>query len=336
MTTVTSTPNRTAPSGTAPRSLLSGMPWLVWRQHRAAFLTMLAITAAALVWIGYQRGQMTDYLSGYGWPHSLSDEWRNDFQQQGGQWLDATGGALRVIPVLLGVFIGAPLFAQDIEQGTAKLIASQSAGRTRWLATKLGMTALVLVICTTVLSIAFAWWWGPVRTETAFAITWTSGTAFDVTGPVPVALTLFTVAGGMAIGVLLRRTLISMVVTFGFVIAVQGVWEYVRLALGDVVTVRTPGVDRDALASVPDGAYVLDHSYYTGSGRLLGWSTCQTEETEQAMDVCMRKADVVGWSVDYLPISQMPAMQWLGAAILLALTGAITAFVFFWGRKRLV
>lgn len=335
MTTLTSTPNRAVPSGTASRSWLSGMSWLVWRQHRAAFLTMLAITAAALVWIGYQRTQMTDYLSHYGWPHAMSDDWMTGFQPHA-SWLDRTGGALGVVPVLLGVFIGAPLFAQDLEHGTAKLVASQSAGRTRWLATKLGMTALVLVICTVPLSIGFAWWSGPVRKENT-VVDWTSGTVFDVTGPVPVALTLFTVAGGMAIGVLLRRTLMSMVVTFGFAVAVQVVWAYVRLALGDTVTVRTrQGVGDGTFPVLPDGAYQVDQWYVTGSGRLLGWSTCSGEETGKATDACLRKADVVGWSVDYLPISQMPAMQWLGAAILLVLTAAITAFVFFRGRKPLV
>jgi hypothetical protein len=44
----------------------------------------------------------------------------------------------------------------------------------------------------------------------------------------------------------------------------------------------------------------------------------------------------VGWSVDYLPMSQMSGMQWLGASILFALTAAVSAFLFIWGRKRIV
>ncbi|MFB8777714.1 hypothetical protein [Streptomyces broussonetiae] len=40
--------------------------------------------------------------------------------------------------------------------------------------------------------------------------------------------------------------------------------------------------------------------------------------------------------MDYLPISQMTGMQWLGAGILLALTAVLTAGLFAWGRRRLV
>lgn len=60
------------------------------------------------------------------------------------------------------------------------------------------------------------------------------------------------------------------------------------------------------------------------------------EASEKARDTCIQSADIVGWAVDYLPMSQMTGMQWLGASILCALTAAITAFVFLWGRKRVV
>jgi ABC-type transport system involved in multi-copper enzyme maturation permease subunit len=245
------------------------------------------------------------------------------------------GEALGVVPVLLGVFVGAPLLSQDLENGTAKLVAGQSAGRVRWLATKLGITALVVVVATGLLTAAFGWWWSPVRATNI--IDWTSGTVFDTTGPVPVALTLFTITGGVVIGMLLRRTLMAMVVTFGFAVFVQLVWSYTRLDLGSAVTVTTGrGVGGQTFPKLPDGAYQLDQSYLTGAGKLLGWSTCAHEPSQKAIDVCLRKADVVGWSVDYLPVSQMSAMQWLGAGILLALTAALTVFVFLWGRKRLV
>ncbi|MFC5219711.1 hypothetical protein [Streptomyces coerulescens] len=95
-------------------------------------------------------------------------------------------------------------------------------------------------------------------------------------------------------------------------------------------------VAENSFPTLPDAAYQLDSSYITGSGDLLGWSTCRSEQTEQAQEFCLKQADVVGWSVDYLPISQMSGMQWLGASILLALTVAMTVFLFGWRRKRLV
>lgn len=317
------------------RPRLSGMTWLVWRQHRAAFWTILAATALSVAWIVYQRGQMVDFLDGYGYPAKSLYELGNEFQPYIDAFTPVSTG-LQAIPMLLGVFLGAPLLAGDLENGTAKLVAAQSMSRTRWLATKLGLTALVVVVSTVALSAAFGWWWNPVKSEVT-VMDWTSSSAFNTTGPVPVALTLLSVFGGVAIGVVLRRTLMAMVVTFGFTVVLQLVWGHFMLSLGNVITVTTnKGVAENSSPLLPDGAYQIDEWYRTGSGDLLGWSTCAGGETDAARELCLKKADVVGWSVDYLPMSQMNGMQWFGASILFALTAGIAVFLFFWGRKRLV
>lgn len=320
MSSLTSTPTTTGSEATRTgrlrqvRPVLKGMPWLVWRQHRAVFWTVLGASALAVACIVFQRSQLQ--LDGY--THV------------------STG--LRLIPILLGVFLGAPLFAGDLENGTAKLVVTQSVNRTRWLTTKLALTALVVMVSTVALSAAFGWWWNLYKSEVT-ATEWISESTFNNTGPVPVALALFSVLGGAAIGVVLRRTLMAMVVTLGFTVVVQLVWSHFLLSLGNVVTGTTSeGVMAEtAIQTLPTGAYRMDGSnpYLTGDGKLLGWSTCADAQTEQALEVCLRKADVVGWSVDYLPISQMNGMQWFGASILLALTAAVTVFLFLWGRKRL-
>ncbi|MGW1539219.1 ABC transporter [Streptomyces sp. NPDC002309] len=339
MSTLTGTPVTTGADTPAPRRRLrlrlSGMTWLVWRQHRAAYLTVLGASVLLLAWIAFQRHTMMEFLTGYGWPENSLDSLGTEFQPYAAAF-GPVGTALGLMPVVLGVFVGAPLLAGDLEHGTAKLVAAQSASRSRWLATKLGLTALVLTVSTIALSAGFGWWWEPVK-EGTMVLDWTS-TAFDTTGPVPVALTLLTVVGGVAIGVVLRRTLTAMVVTFGFAVAVQLAWGQLRLSLGDVVTVTTDkGVlAEDSFPVLPDGAYQIDQWYLTGDGKLLGWSTCTDSASEQARDLCLRQKDVVGWAVDYLPMSQMAGMQWLGAAILFALTAAVAAFLFLWGRKRLV
>ncbi|GHH76280.1 transporter [Streptomyces sulfonofaciens] len=337
----TSNPTRTptagahgaAPSPAATRApRLSGLTWLVWRQHRAGFWTLLAATALSLAWIAYQRAGLVHHLTAEGWPGSSPDRWLEGMAPYSAA-LQKVAYGLGFIPVLLGVFLGAPLLAGDLENGTAKLVASQSVSPGRWLATKLGISALVVIVCTSALSAAFGWWWGPVRNEST-VLGWSEGSAFDNTGPVPVALALFTLMGGVAIGMLLRRTLASMVVTFLFAVAVQVVWQYERLNLGQVVTVNTTkGVSTDAFPRLPHAALQIDQSYVSGSGETFGWSTCVHASSQQA---CLKKLDIVGWSVDYLPISQMSGMQWFGASVLLALTAAVTAFVFIRCRKRLV
>ncbi|MEU3890679.1 ABC transporter permease subunit [Streptomyces sp. NPDC029041] len=321
------------------RPRLSGMTWLVWRQHRAAFWTIIAATVLCSAWIVHQRGQMTDFLDAYGFPAKSLDDADTEFQPYVDAFHSVTTG-LTAIPVILGVLLGAPLLAGDLENGTAKLIAAQSVSRNRWLATKLGLAGLVVVVSTVTLSAVFAWWWSPVKSH-APGIGWTSSDFFNTTGPVPVALALLSVFGGVLIGVVLRRTLVAMVVTLGVTVALQMVWGHFRLALGDVVTATSKPVspgDVFLFPSVPDTAHQFDATYVTGSGKLLGLDTCTEAETDQdqAIRLCMKKADVVGASIDYIPMSQMSGMQWLGASILFALTAGVVAFLFFWGRKRLV
>ncbi|MFF4275662.1 ABC transporter [Streptomyces sp. NPDC001536] len=318
------------------RPRLSGMTWLVWRQHRAAFWTILAATALSVAWMVYQRGQLVDFLDGYGYPGKSLDEAGNQFQEYSSAFNPVSTG-LQAIPILLGVFLGAPLIAGDLESGTAKLVAAQSKSRTRWLVTKLSLAGLVVVVSTGVLSAVFGWWWNPVKSEPS-VMDWMSSEAFNNTGPAPVALTLFSVFGGVAIGVVLRRTLMAMVVTFGFTVAVQVVWSYSIVSLGNAVTITTnKGVmGENGYPSLPRGAYEIDYSFVTGSGDLVGFGTCSGSQTDAARQACLDKADVVGWSVEYLPMSQMNSMQWFGASILFALTAGVVAFLFFWGRKRLV
>ncbi|MCF3134772.1 ABC transporter [Streptomyces olivochromogenes] len=309
---------------------LSGLNWLIWRQHRAGFWTLLAITAVCVAWLVYQRTDLINQLTAQGWPDSAPDKWLNGEHPERFQFV---GVALGFIPIVLGVFLGAPLLSGDLENGTAQLVASQSVTPIRWLATKLAVSGLVVIVCTAALSVAFGRWWGPVK-YVPTALEWSDGAAFDNTGPIPVALALFTVVGGVAIGMLLRRTLISMVVTFAFAVVVQLVWSYFRLDLGHVHTVTThKGISEGTFPQTPQAALEIDHWYISGSGQTYGWGTCTHEVSEK---VCIQKFDLVGWKVDYLPMSQMSSMQWFGASILFALTAAVTVFIFIRGRKRIV
>lgn len=332
MSTITSTPVPTTPARSARGPRLGGMNWLVWRQHRAAFLTLLAVTAAGVLLIAYERSQLMSYLTSEGWPH-LKDGWE--------QHLDTTAMSrvslgLGLVPIVLGVFLGAPLLANDLETGTAKLVNTQSTSRVRWLVTKLGMTVAVVVLCTTAVSVAFGWWWAPLKGLNS-GPTWDDATVFDNTGPVPVALALLTVVAGVAIGMLLRRTLMAMVVTFGFGVATQIAWAYKRMSLGDiqVVTSHNGVLADNSFPAVPDGAHVIDQFYLTSSGNYIGYGNCH-EATASATNACLDQKHVVGWAVTYLNQSQMSGMQWLGASILFALTAAIAVFILLWGRKRLV
>jgi ABC-type transport system involved in multi-copper enzyme maturation permease subunit len=337
MSTLTSIGN--ASSGSAPsdagrdRALrLRGVTWLVWRQHRAAYWTLLIGGVIATTAFVYQRQELLTYLEGYGYPGNLKEGWEYQAPTMG--LLRTASVPLNLLPVLIGVFIGAPLLAADLENGTAKLVSTQSASRVRWLTTKLGVTALVVGASTAAVAAAFTWWWSPAKSS-SFFLHWADKEIFDNSGPMLTALSLFNLFGGVAIGMLLRRMLLSMVVTMGFAVVVQVVWAYFRMSLGNVVTITTHDGINGPRPSMPDGAYDVDTSYLTSAGDLLGQNTCRSM-SEKAAEACAAEKDIVGWSVEYIPVSQMSSMQWLGASILLALTAAVAAFIVLRGRKRVV
>lgn len=92
-----------------------------------------------------------------------------EFRSTYGQPLQLAEMGLMLLPVLIGVFLAAPLIAREMEAGTHKLVLSQSVGPLRWLAAKTAVPALVVLAATTVLSVVFAWMWAVVGDEVSGA-----------------------------------------------------------------------------------------------------------------------------------------------------------------------
>ncbi|MEE1800454.1 MULTISPECIES: ABC transporter permease subunit [unclassified Streptomyces] len=340
MTTLTREPAHAAPAGPTRKHVmprLGGTVWLVWRQHRAAFWTITAATLVGVAAMLYLRGQMMDFLGTQEPTARRSGGLSAEFETHVDRLL-SIGSYLGYIPVLAGVLLGAPLIAGDLESGTAKLVTSQSVSRLRWLTTKLAVPAVMLALSTGVLTAVLTRWWGPVK-GLSEGLNWTS--LFSVTGVVPVAYALLTFTVGVAVGLLLRRTLVSMVVTLGIVVAMEFLWSEVWRSLGHVMSISTdqgvgPGQVPPELPAEAEqqgqGTYFL-----TGSGDRLDWMTCLDKiENDRAHAACLQSKDVIGWSIDYLPVTQMQTMQWLGAGLMLTITAAVVAFILTWGRKRLL
>ncbi|WPW32374.1 ABC transporter permease [Streptomyces atratus] len=315
---MSATLTETSRTGRAPGPrLLRGLNWLVVRQHRAALLTVLAVTVLGSIWIAYQHGRMGQTLEAAGWPEK-------ELAQPAvasTTGLSLTVTALSALPVILAVFLGAPLIAGDQEHGTAQLVTTQSVSRRRWLTTKLLWCYAAVVVSGTVLSAFFTWWWKPYRS--VFSSPWSEGPVFDNTGPVLPALCLFLTAAGITIGLLLRRVLASMLVTFVFAAIVEVVWGEMRAYLAPSRMLTYP-LDGDMPARLNE-SLELDRWIGSADGHLYGWGLC-AKTTEAASDACIKEHGIVNNVVEYLGYDQMPAMQWTGAGILVAATAVLTVF----------
>ncbi|MFD7621762.1 ABC transporter permease [Streptomyces sp. NPDC059802] len=306
--------------------MLHGLNWLVVRQHRASILAVLAMIVLGSIWIVHYRGQMHDLLTAAGWPDKPLAA--GEVYPPG---YDYAVNALSVLPVVLAVFVGAPLISADQENGTAQLVTTQSVSRRRWLTSKLFWSYLLVIVCATVISAFFTWWWKPYHDLMPHQ--WFDGPVFDNTGPMLPAFCLFLTAAGITIGLLVRRVLMSMVVTFVFAVAVETVWSPLRQFLGSPRMTSYP-LDAEAPSKL-DNTWELDRWISDSDGRLFGWGHCTTKmPTEAAHDACIKENGIVDNVVKYLGYDQMSAMQWTGAGFLLLATVALTAFTLWRASRR--
>ncbi|MFE7137131.1 ABC transporter permease [Streptomyces sp. NPDC057644] len=307
------------------RRLLRGMPWLVVRQHRVALACVLGLTLLTALWILYERHELVQLLDAKGWPEK--DAGRPMDNNRGYNYITSI---INGFPLILAVFIGAPLIAGDQESGTAQLVTTQSASRRQWLIAKLGLAYTLALVSGVVLSALFTWWWKPHRS--LFLSEWIDGVIFDNTGPVLPAFLLFLTAAGITIGTLVRRVLPAMVLTFFFTaVTTLFVWDEVRVRLGSPKMFTYP-MDSELPARFED-AYEVDRWVGSADGTLYGWGTC-AEATEKAQNACIKEHGIVNDVIEYIGYNQMAGMQWLAAGILLAGTALLTAVTLYRVSRR--
>ncbi|MFG2532585.1 ABC transporter permease subunit [Streptomyces sp. NPDC048516] len=309
-----------APAAAARRELLHGLPWLVWRRHRALLGTGLLITVAGCAAFAYQRIGLMDFLHTKGASAGPGSEVSTEFQNTFGTTFSRDIGFVQLLPLLAGMFLGAPLIAGEQERGTLKLVTTQSASRGRWIAATLGLPLALVVLCTTLLSAAFTWLWSPAHALVADG-DWLESGAFDATGPVPVATALFLASCGIALGVLIKRVTAAMAATAVLAVATNVIWDEVRPLLGTLRSVSYPyGGDGPSL---PAASVRIDDWVSTADGKLYGFGTCTTGDAE----ACRAKLGIVSRVTQYFDYGQMAGMQWLGAGILLASAAVVLACV---------
>jgi hypothetical protein len=173
--------------------------------------------------------------------------------------LNAVVYATMAVPLLFGLFWGAPLLAREFEAGTHSLAWTQGVTRRRWLAGTAGWALTAAVLWGAVMSALVSWWRLP---ENAVGIPYPrfdTGT-FDIQGLVPVAYSVFAVALGIAAGALFRRLLPAMATTFAVFVGLRfGIAEYIRPHYMTPFTkvlplaAMTPG----ATSAVPVGSWVV-------------------------------------------------------------------------------
>ncbi|HEX3707176.1 MAG TPA: ABC transporter permease subunit [Mycobacteriales bacterium] len=347
------------------------MTWMTWRQMRAGSLAALAVVAAAAITLTITGVHLSSLYSGYLSCSGFTCNAKLDDIGRSYRHIKLIGTALIAVPVVLGVFWGAPLVAREIESGTYRLAWVQGVSRTRWMASKLAVTGAATALVAGALTFAFTWWAIPFDRIEANRI---DPSIFADRGIVPVAYALFAVALGVAAGTIIRRTLPAMAVTLVGFIAVRMVIQfYVRAHLiapvhrvfaltqrfglgierspsGIQLQAGTPEFHGawvtsshlvDSAGHAPTSAFinqacraVLDVAPPSGPPQKGG---APSGPAIQAFQTCLSNVGArYHQVVSYQPASRFWELQWLESAIFLGLAAVLIGLSIYWVRRRLV
>lgn len=318
------------------------MIWLSWRQFRLqAMVTAVAlvVTAIYLLLLGSRiRGDHDEHLAQCRGTGDCTEA-MSRFQFDHLTLLLLLNGALILVPAILGMFVGAPLVARELETGTHRLVWNQSVTRRRWLASKLTFACLGSMAVAGLASLLLTWAAAPVDQVAGDRFT---AVVFGARHVVPVAYAAFACALGAVIGMVVRRTVPAMALTtVVFVVTQVFVVNEVRPNLSPPhhVTLAMPAeaieqvrglggiTNRPTVRGLqmPDAWVVSTSELLTVDGRPLAmerFDGCLRAGPWESSAECLGALDL-HVEVSYQPNERYWRFQWLEFAIYLGLTAGL-------------
>jgi hypothetical protein len=324
------------------------MIWVTWAQHRREALVsglILTVAAALLVVTGliiladFKSSGAASCASAAGPAVGVFNAGTScepvlgDFSSRWNSLTGAASLALMTLPVLLGVFIAAPLLSREFEQRTHLFAWSQSITKLRWAVVKLGLFAAVVLIGATALAVLVVWWHSPLDRAT-YDGPWA---AFDVQGLAPVGYSVFALSLGTLAGLVFRRTIPAMALTlFVFV----GVRILIVLARPHFMTAVT-----GSALDVKQGSWIISGSYYMDAqGRHVSFEKVNQMVTVYAstapktfngstvMDYLHQRG--ISLLTDYQPLDRFWIFQLIEAALFFGLAIGLIAASLWWLQRR--
>ncbi|MET9224547.1 ABC transporter permease subunit [Lentzea sp. NPDC003310] len=319
------------------------MTWLLWRQHRTEVLVLgllVGVFGVVLFVLGAQAHDL--FPGGAARCAGAVDEactasFRLLDERYG--FVENLLAAFYVVPVVIGAFLGAPLLARELEDGTWQLAWTQAVPRMRWLAAKLAALAGVTAALTGLFTAVLTWFREPFDAwEGRFQYD-----AFDLQGLVPVAYALFAFGAATAAGAVLRRSLPAFGVAFGaFLVTRMLVALVARPAYATPLTTTSP-VPVGGAADQRDPGFAdwtIEQGYADATGRRL--SSTEYAALEAAADRAgtnlnqfLHAQGVQRFEVHH-PADRFWTFQVIEAALFVAVAAALVSVVVWRVRRRLV
>ncbi|HEX8727433.1 MAG TPA: ABC transporter permease subunit [Ktedonobacterales bacterium] len=322
------------------------MIWLTWRQHRAAIIAIaLVVVVLGVLFVvkGREAGAAFQLL---GVADCLAHPTHPNCRDIVGSFYDNYGGIvdasswLNLLPALLGMLIGAPLVAREVEHGTHRLIWTQGISAGRWLAMKLAILFAVTIVATVILTALMSWWHSTSWNQLEGHVT---PVMYDFEGIVPVAYAVFALALGIAAGVLIRRTVPAMVVAAVGFLAVRLPMEFLLRPRFQPPLTRTQDILATITPTASDPlqtAWTLNQGWADAAGHPLADATvfqaCDPQTLNSKLDLihCIHNHGWLAFTT-YQPDNRFWTFQGIEAATVVALAVALLALAIWRLRKRI-
>jgi hypothetical protein len=340
------------------------MIWLSWRQVRTQVLVVYALVLAAVITLALTGPRLAHLASRATNVYDL-------LTPHDRLLFNAGLAVVAVAPALIGAFWGAPLVARELETGTHRLVWNQSVTRTRWLATRLGVGALATVIAVGALSLAVTWWAKPLDGSTSSRQgnlpSRLTPISFAMRGIVPVGYAVFALVLGVAVGLLLRRTVPAMAVTLAVYVCVQvavPLWIRPHLLPPTSASISYSPSTFDGIEANPGqplrisvhtphhGDWILQDTTWNARGEpstLPSWFTSclpgppppgqekSSVDSRGDLDRCLARLTGEGYRqhVVYQPASRFWPLQWAETGLYVGASAALAGCCFWWIRRRL-
>jgi hypothetical protein len=319
-------------------SLWNGSFWLAWRQQRVLVGIGAVVLAAAAAIAAYSRSGMLDALRSGLFDHCDPGPLSCTRSDTGlpllldVEPLRILGALNIVLPVVIGVFWGAPLLGRDRELGTHRMVLAQGVSRGQWFASRLALAAVTTVVLSGVLAVVFAWWWRPAA-DRSYGVFWYENTALSGSGPRVVAAALFGLAAGTLLGLLARRVLAAM----GLTLLVTGAvtllleWTHRTRLLVPPRTYTSAG----SIPKPPMGEKWSTGNYglVTASGNRDDVLKCPFPSSAELRE-CMTQHGYVARFYEANPAGDYWTFQWTDTALLGGLALLLTAVTVLLLRRR--
>ncbi|MFE0329455.1 transporter [Streptomyces sp. NPDC058960] len=317
---------------------MKGSLWLAWRQQRvSAGIGAAALVLAAAI-AAYYRSGMLDALHSGLFDHCATGPLYCTRSDTGlPLLLDVEPlkylGALNIaLPVVIGVFWGAPLLGRDRELGTHRVILTQGVSRGQWFASRFALAAATTVALSGLLAGVFAWWWRPAA-DRSYGLFWYENTALSGSGPRVVAAALFGLAAGTLLGLLARRVLAAMVLTLLVTGAMTFLLEWTHRAR--LLVPPHTYVSAGSTPKPPMGEKwsTGDYGLITATGRHDDVLNCPFPSGAQLKE-CMAAHGYVARFYEANPAGDYWTFQWTDTAVLGGLAALLTVVTVLLLRRR--